>query len=113
MSDIKTNRKVKGESGIRPKVDPTRWRVQDPDQKVYRCKVILRAEDDKAYSIYAATLPGVASQGDTEEEAINNIIEALEGVLASYKAQGQDVPWAKETESLPRGAQVRWVVVHG
>lgn len=108
MSDIKT-RKTPGESGIIPKLIPS-WHT--PEEKVYRCKVILLQEEG-GYSVYAATLPGVASQGETEDDALHNITEALEGVLATYREQDQEIPWSEETAQKPRNAEVRWVVVHG
>ena len=109
MSDIKTTGKRPGESGLVPKLN-LGWHKP---QGLYRCKVILVPEENGEYSVYAATLPGVASQGKTEEEALTNIVEAFEGVLATYREQGEKVPWTEVPREQERGAKIRWVIVHG
>ena len=59
---------------------------------VYRCMVYLTAEDKGNFSVVAATLPGVASQGDTQEEALANISEALQAAVGVYKEDEAAVP---------------------
>jgi predicted RNase H-like HicB family nuclease len=75
------------------------------------CPVHLLSEAEGGYSVIAPTLPGCASQGETEEEALANIIEALEGLLESYREDGAPVPW-QAPGRRPRGAALRTVVVH-
>src|SRR5690348_10859624 len=84
-----------------------------PSRVLYRCKVIILPDDDGLTSVWAATLPGVASQGHGEKEALENIVNAIEGALAIYKENGQEIPWIEEPTKLEKGAQVRWVFVHG
>jgi len=74
--------------------------------------VYLIAEDEKGFSVVAAHLPGVASQGKTEQEALANIIEAFEGAFSVYKEQGVRIPWTKTPLEPERGAVPRWVIVH-
>ena len=45
--------------------------------------VILEESDEGGYTVYAPSLPGCVSEGDTEEEAIQNIKEAIELYLES------------------------------
>ena len=78
---------------------------------VYRCLVYLMPEDGR-FSVVSADLPGVASQGDTEPEALANIIEAFQGALMVYQDQGAPIPWTKEPVEMERGAEKRWVIVH-
>ena len=40
--------------------------------------VILEPQDEGGYTVYAPSLPGCISQGETKEEAIKNIKEAIE-----------------------------------
>ncbi len=54
--------------------------------------VILEHEDDGGYHAFTPTLPGCHSQGDTLDEAIANIKEAIEGYLESLRAHGQAIP---------------------
>jgi predicted RNase H-like HicB family nuclease len=78
---------------------------------VYSCPVYLVPEDGGGYSAGVTTLPGCYSQGDTLEEAVANIVEALEGVLETYKDRGMPVPWRKRLRK-PRNAILYRVLVH-
>ena len=42
-----------------------------------RLKVVLEPSDEGGYTIYVPALPGCLSEGDTEEEALTNIQEAI------------------------------------
>ena len=41
-------------------------------------EVILEKEKEGGFSVYVPSLPGCVSQGETKEEAIENIKEAIE-----------------------------------
>jgi predicted RNase H-like HicB family nuclease len=41
-------------------------------------KIILEESDEGGYTVYVPSLPGCVSEGDTEEEAMENIKEAIE-----------------------------------
>ena len=43
-----------------------------------KLKVILEPSEDGGYTIYVPSLPGCISEGDTVEEALANIEEAIE-----------------------------------
>ncbi|MCX7976468.1 MAG: type II toxin-antitoxin system HicB family antitoxin [Bellilinea sp.] len=43
-----------------------------------RVKVVLEASDEGGFTVYVPSLPGCISEGDTIEEALNNIREAIE-----------------------------------
>ena len=88
---------------------PNEMEWSSPD-RTFECAVVFEPEDSGGFSIYAASLPGVASQGDTEENAIANIAEALQGVIADYIESGDAIPW-KEKDLRPCDPNVRWVRV--
>ena len=46
-----------------------------------RFEVILESEEDGGYSVHCPALKGCHSQGQTVEEALANIKEAIEGCL--------------------------------
>ena len=50
-------------------------------------KVILEEAEEGGYVVYVPTLPGCVSQGETKEEAIENIKEAIEVYLDIGDAQ--------------------------
>ena len=43
-----------------------------------KIKILLEPNDEGGYTVFAPTLPGCISEGDTKEEAIENIKEAIE-----------------------------------
>lgn len=43
-----------------------------------RFKVVLEPSDEGGYTVYVPSLPGCISEGDTVEEALANIEEAIE-----------------------------------
>jgi predicted RNase H-like HicB family nuclease len=46
--------------------------------------VILREEEEGGYSVQCVELPGAISQGETREEALRNIKEAIQGYLEAF-----------------------------
>lgn len=49
-----------------------------------RYRVVLEATDE-GYSVQCPALPGCWSQGDTEDEALANISEAIQDYLAAVQ----------------------------
>ena len=43
-----------------------------------KLKVVLEPSDEGGYTVYVPSLPGCISEGDTREEALANIREAIE-----------------------------------
>lgn len=43
-----------------------------------KIKVILKPSDEGGYTVIVPSLPGCISEGDTKEEALKNIKEAIE-----------------------------------
>lgn len=41
-------------------------------------KVVLEPAEEGGYTVYVPSLPGCISEGDTKEEALENIKEAIE-----------------------------------
>jgi antitoxin HicB len=55
-------------------------------------KVILQKEEEGGFSVYVPALPGCASQGETEKEAMANIKEAIDLYLESLKEDHLPIP---------------------
>jgi predicted RNase H-like HicB family nuclease len=64
-------------------------------------KFIVTLDDGEDGYIVAScpALPGCHSQGETREEAIANIKEAIEGYIESMREQGEAVP-TQEVEEV-------------
>jgi predicted RNase H-like HicB family nuclease len=45
---------------------------------IMKIKVVLEPSDEGGYTVYVPSLPGCISEGDTKEEALANIKEAIE-----------------------------------
>lgn len=43
-----------------------------------KLKIVIEPSDDGGYTVYAPSLPGCISEGETKEEAMVNIREAIE-----------------------------------
>ncbi|MCW7070949.1 HicB family protein [ANME-1 cluster archaeon ex4572_4] len=43
-----------------------------------KLKVVLEPQEEGGYTVYVPALPGSISQGETDEEALKNIKEAVE-----------------------------------
>ncbi len=55
-------------------------------------QVILIPDPDGGYVVEVPSLPGCYSQGETVEESLQNIREAIDLHIASMIAHGEDVP---------------------
>jgi predicted RNase H-like HicB family nuclease len=66
--------------------------MQNNSKQIYTYTVLLESEEDGGYHAFCPTLKGCHSQGDTLEETITNITEAIELYLESLIADDQPVP---------------------
>lgn len=57
-------------------------------KRVLEYTVVFQEEKEGGYSAWVPTLPGCASQGETFEEAFNNIEEAIELYLEDPPKKG-------------------------
>jgi len=55
-------------------------------------KVVLEPAEEGGYTAYVPSLPGCFSEGDTYEEALNNIKEAIKGWIEVSKEFGDEIP---------------------
>ena len=58
----------------------------------YNYTVILEREGDGGYHAFCPALRGCHTQGETLEEALNNVREAIEAYLESLRKHGQTMP---------------------
>jgi len=70
----------------------TRLKASEAQMSVYDFKVILEPDPDGGYVISCPSLPGCYSQGDSVDEALANIREAIELVVEDLKARGEEIP---------------------
>ncbi len=61
-------------------------------------KVVLEPQEEGGYTVYVPTLPGCVSQGETAEEAMANIKEAIDVYMESLREQKITLPQVEERE---------------
>ena len=89
--------------------DEVEWQKQD----AYRCHVCLIPEEGGAFSAIVLNLPGAASCGETESEALGNVEESIRGLIEVYKEHGDPIPWKDyRSEEIPNGARTQWILVN-
>ena len=57
-----------------------------------RYKVIVETDEDGVYIATAPSVPGVAEQGESAEEAVENLKTALAFHLESMEIEGEEIP---------------------
>ncbi len=55
-----------------------RIKSQQQEDLSVKLKVVLEPSEEGGFTVYVPSLPGCISEGDTEEEALKNIREAVE-----------------------------------
>jgi predicted RNase H-like HicB family nuclease len=60
-------------------------------------KIVLEPSEDGGYTVIVPSLPGCISEGDTKEEAIKNIKEAIALYLEPVD---DDMVYSRESEEL-------------
>lgn len=54
--------------------------------------VLLESQDEGGFTVTVPALPGCVSEGDTREEALINIKEAIELYIEILKEDGKPIP---------------------
>lgn len=61
-------------------------------------RVILEPNESGGYTVTVPLLPGCISEGDTKEEALTNIKEAIELYIESLQEDGELIPTEESVE---------------
>ncbi|WP_334111063.1 type II toxin-antitoxin system HicB family antitoxin [Thermodesulfitimonas autotrophica] len=60
--------------------------------QAYRYTVIIEREEDGGFHAFCPALPGCHTQGESLEETLTNIREAIQVYLESLKAHNEPLP---------------------
>lgn len=66
------------ELGRRHTIEKEKGFIPESGENLLRLKVVLEPSDEGGYTVYVPSLPGCISEGETLEEALKNIREAIE-----------------------------------
>ncbi len=64
--------------------------------KGLKLTVVLREEEEGGYSAQCLELPGCISEGETREETLANIREAVEGYLEAFPEESSQLKQEQE-----------------
>ena len=66
-----------------------------------------------SFSVIVLNLKGCGSCGESEEDAVENVRDAIIEMVASFKDDGVDIPWVDtpEYDEIPDGAKLKWIMV--
>ncbi len=63
-----------------------------------KLQVVIEPSEDGGFTVYIPSLPGCVSEGETREEALRNIREAVELYLEPIEDDSTVMPGAEVTE---------------
>ena len=63
-----------------------------PDRQTLRYSVVVHTAEEGGYWVEVPALPGCYTQGETEEESLRNVKEAIELYLEVLRDEDRDVP---------------------
>jgi predicted RNase H-like HicB family nuclease len=66
--------------------------------------VVIEPADDGSFSVWVPDLPGCVSCGDSREEALSSIAEAIRGHIETLRSHGEPVPPPRSTATVVRAA---------
>ncbi|OFV95832.1 MAG: toxin-antitoxin system, antitoxin component, HicB family protein [Acidobacteria bacterium RIFCSPLOWO2_02_FULL_60_20] len=59
---------------------------------VFKVPLVLRPQPEGGYTVTSSLLPELVTEGDTLEEAVSNVQDALAAVLELYEDLGKPLP---------------------
>jgi antitoxin HicB len=58
----------------------------------YKLPLVLDPQPEGGYTVTCPVLPELITEGDTVQEALDNVADALAAILEAYEDLGQPVP---------------------
>jgi antitoxin HicB len=59
---------------------------------VYRVPLVLTPQEEGGFTVTSPALPGLVTEGDSLEEALENVEDALRATLELYEDTGRSIP---------------------
>jgi len=72
---------------------------------MYRVPLVFSPQPEGGYTVTSPVLPELLTEGDTLEEANENVHDALEAVIELYEEEGRTLP---ASITLPGSGEVVW-----
>ncbi len=69
------------------------WGVPlEAEEALMKFRIIVEPDEDGVFVATVPSLPGCVSQGDTRDEALRNVREAIEGYVESLRERNEPIP---------------------
>ena len=75
-------------------------RMDQRESTNMKLRIIIEQDEDGKFAANCPTLPGCWSQGDTREQALENIKDAIASYMASLQKHGDPIPPAITEEVI-------------
>lgn len=89
--------------------------IRRPIGKSYTCHLAIIPEDEGGFSVLVLNLPGCGTCGDTIDECMEYIKDAVIGCTECYLDDRESIPWlvdyACEKDDLPANTIYKSIVV--
>ncbi len=59
---------------------------------IYKLPLVLDPQPEGGFTVTCPILPELITEGDTVEEALNNVSDALAAVIEAYEDLGRPIP---------------------
>ncbi len=59
---------------------------------LYKIPLVLAPQPEGGFTVTSPTLPELVTEGDTADEALNNVRDALAAVIETYQDLGRPLP---------------------
>ena len=60
--------------------------------EIFKVPLVLTAQPEGGYTVTSPVLPELVTEGDTLEEAVHNVQDALAAVIETYEDMGKQLP---------------------
>ena len=60
--------------------------------QLYKLPLVLTPQPEGGYTVTSPALPELVTEGDSVEEAVENVKDALVAVIESYEDMGRELP---------------------
>ena len=88
----------------------TRKKAPQKRETLYKLPLVLDPQPEGGYTVTCPLLPELITEGDTAQEALSNVADALAALLEAYQTLGRPLPPAIKQGALSAPLWVETVI---
>ncbi len=89
----------------------TKKKPRRKPETLYKLPLVLAPQPEGGYTVTCPLLPELITEGDTAQEAINNVADALQALLEAYEGLKRPVPAVLKQKAVDTPLWLEAVVV--